>query len=599
MYKGENKMKTKKIFSILLAFITTICFFSVGAFALDDEESQEIPNKPEGTPEFIFEGTDTFYMDAGETDSLDIKIKNISQAACWVMNASVLQDGNNFSFPDSNTLEKHSLCYNCPNYLSYKVKVSDSTPAGKYPMTLYMKIRNYDRVISEQNLTFYIIVNSSVDVNGLTVTDYSINLPEIDKGDKFTITAKVKNNTGAAISNAKFELLNLDGKTFAMDSGLATKTLSFEKNEEKDITYDVIACGELTSIREVINLKISYALNPANHDTATETITNITIPCKKNASNDPNTKVFAPNIIISDYNFGGDYVTGGKTFLLNVSIKNTSMDASIQNLKVTVNGVSGGKDSIVAFSPANSSNSFFFDSLAAGATASISIDMLPKSDAKPDSYPLNICFEYEYSSNGTKEKADDVTETITIPLQQEDRFSIGEPEVYEAYVGQDLPISTTLVNKGKSAVYNVSVDIEGEGFTNNQTSYYIGNVESGSEEYYDTTIIPDMAGNLNGTIVVTYEDANGNEKQLRKEFSATVYDMGEKFNETMMGNDFPVDGDMPMDGGMNQGAVTPWFVYAIIIVILAGGVTITIILIKKNKKKKALLAEKEDDNEDI
>ena len=156
-------------------------------------------------------------------------------------------------------------------------------------------------------------------------------------------------------------------------------------------------------------------------------------------------------------------------------------------------------------------------------------------------------------------------------------------------------ISTSLVNKGKSGVYNVTASVEGEGFNIDTPSYYIGNINSGSEEYYDAQITPNTEGEIKGEIVITYEDANGTEKEQRAPFSFTAaqfnYDemYGMEF-DTPIGEFDGMEGEMPPEGGGIN-----------IIAILIGGavvisivVIVVVVVIKKKRKK-----ESEVDDEDI
>ena len=154
-------------------------------------------------------------------------------------------------------------------------------------------------------------------------------------------------------------------------------------------------------------------------------------------------------------------------------------------------------------------------------------------------------------------------------------------------------ISTSLVNKGKSGVYNVTATVEGEGFTLNEKSYYIGNINSGSEEYYDVQLTPNMEGEITGEIVITYEDANGTEKEQRKPFSFTA--MQFNYEEMYPTDDFFVDPGMtePVPevpaGGFN---IIPLIIGAVVVI----AVIVTIVIIVKKRKQKREL---EDDDEDI
>lgn len=419
----------------------------------------------------------------------------------------------------------------------------------------------------------------------LTMTDYSVSTPVVGENTRFTLSATLKNTSEQKIENARLSILGLDGTKFAINSGLTYKDFDIEAGKTKSFAFEIVGCKGISSIREVIPLLIEYGTISSE--------ASVTVPCVPSENADGENGVFAPNIIIESYDFGGDYVTAGETFNLNVNLKNTSSDSLIENLKVTINGTPSTIDGSIAFSPANSSNSFFFETLGAKAGTGISLDLIAKSDAVPNSYPVQLTFTYEYKSGGKRYQAPTVTETITIPLQQEDRLTVNQPEYpnYTVNVGEMCYISTSLVNKGKSGVYNVTATVEGEGFTVNEKSYYIGNINSGSEEYYDVQIIPDMEGEIIGDIVITYEDANGNEKEQRKSFNFTAMMMNYEAMYPM--DDFYVDPGMvepmPAEGGFN---IVPVIIGAVVVI---GVIAAIVIIVKKRKAKKEL----EDDDEDI
>lgn len=423
----------------------------------------------------------------------------------------------------------------------------------------------------------------------LKMTDYSVSSDSVTENTKFTLSLALKNTGKTDIKNARVTILGLDGSKFAVNSGLTYADFDIGAGKSKSFDFTLVGCSGISSIREVIPIQIDYG-------TVSSTVS-ATVSCVPTKSSNPDGdgQVFAPNIIIESYDFGGDFVTAGQKFPLSVIVKNTSSEASIENLKVTVNGGSSSTDGSIAYSPANSSNSFFFEKLGIKDTAEIKLDLLAKADAAPNSYPILIAFTYEYSVNGKRQQASGVTETITIPLQQEDRLTVNQLEApnYAVNVGQMCSISTSLVNKGKSGVYNVTAKVEGEGFEVSTGSYYIGNVASGSEEYYDAQITPMMDGEIKGEVVITYEDANGAAKEQRLPFSFTAM----SFNY----DDMIIDDGM-FDPGMDPGVMPEgegdmtwlWFVIGGGVAAVAA-VVIIIVVVKKKKRKKEL----EDEDEDI
>ena len=421
----------------------------------------------------------------------------------------------------------------------------------------------------------------------ISMTDYSFSSNAIQKGTKFNLTLTLKNTSSTDITNARVSVQELTGSKFAIDSGLTYRNFDIKAGESKSFSFPLIGCDGISSMREVIPVELSFG-------NVTSTVYT-TASCVPSADKDPDNTVFAPPIIIQNYDFGGEYVIGGTAFPLKLTVQNADDSTVIENLKVTISGGAGNGDSGVAFSPANSSNSFFIESLPGKATTDIEIDLLPRADSKPDSYPVNVTFEYEYIANGKRAKGETVTETITIPLQQEDRFTLNPAQYSESVgLGEMVYISTSFVNKGKSAVYNVTADVEGEGFDKSQGTYYVGNVNSGSEEYYDVQITPNVEGTVKGDIVVTYEDSNGTQKEQRLPFSFNVisYNWG---NSEIIDPGFGEDIGMVEPGMEENGGFPMWAWFAIGGGAVVIAIIVIVIVVKHRKKKREL----EDDDEVI
>ncbi|MGN0619139.1 MAG: hypothetical protein ACI4J7_08980 [Ruminiclostridium sp.] len=424
----------------------------------------------------------------------------------------------------------------------------------------------------------------------LKITEYSASSDAVAEKTKFTLSLTVKNTSETDIKDARISLIGLDGSKFAIDSGLTYADFNIGAGKSKKFSFKLVGCAGITSIREVIPIQIDYG-------TVSSTV-NATVSCvpPQKQETEEEQQVFAPNIIIESYDFGGDFVTAGQKFPLTVFVKNTSSTASIENLKITVNGASSNTDGSIAYSPANSSNSFFFEKMGTKETAEVKLDLLAKADAAPNSYPIILTFTYEYSVNGKRQQANDVTETITIPLQQEDRLTINQIEApsYGVSIGMQCSISTSLVNKGKSGVYNVTAKVEGEGFDVSTGSYYIGNVASGTEEYYDAQITPYMEGEINGEVVITYEDANGAAKEQRMPFSFTA--MNFSYDEGMIDDGGFVDPSFDPGMAEQSGDMTwLWFVIGGGAAVVIAVVIIIICVVRKKKRSREL----EDDDEDI
>lgn len=447
---------------------------------------------------------------------------------------------------------------------------------------------------AEQSLSTSVIIECSPKSNAssgkydISMTDYSFSSSAVAAGTKFTLSFTLANTSSADLSG-RVSLTEVNGGKFAIDSGLSYANFDIKTGKSQNFSFPLVGCNGIASIREVIPLEISFG------DISTTAYTTVTCVPAPGADSG---ETFAPAIIIESYDFGGEYVTGGTTFPLNLSIKNTGDSSVIENLKVTISGGPGNGNNGIAFSPANSSNSFFIESLSPKATTDIKIDLLPRADANPDSYPVNVNFEYEYLTGGKRAKAQTITETITIPLQQEDRFTINQPDYPESTgLGETAYISASFINKGKSAVYNVTASFEGADFSVSSGSYYIGNVESGAQEYYDVQVTPNVEGTVTGEIVVVYEDANGTQKEQRYPITMEVMNFNYGMMDDVIFDDPGMIGgeDIGMMEGEGEGSMTwLWFVIGGVIVAVVA-VIIIVAVVKKKKKQREL----ELDNEDL
>lgn len=423
----------------------------------------------------------------------------------------------------------------------------------------------------------------------LTMIDYTVSSNRIRPDRVFTLSVTLKNSSDKDIEKARLSVLNLDGMKFAVNEGLTYSDFSIGAGETKKISFELIGCDGISSTREVLPIEISYG--------NVNSVVYCTLSCKpeENAQQDT-TEVFAPNIIINEYDFGGEFVVAGTKFPLTITFENTSGEAVIENLKITINGASSSIDGGIAFSAANSANSFFFEKIDTKATDSVTLEMLAKADATPNSYPIDISFSYEYTVNGKRYQAPTIRETINIPLQQEDRLVVNEPYYpnYVVFVGESCYVSASLVNMGKSGVYNVTASLRGEGFDMQESSYYIGNIESGREEYYDAEFFPNIAGDINIELVVTYEDANGNQKEKVIPFTVSAQEM--YVEDDMMWEEPIYDEGMMMEGPVEESSLPSWIWYAV-----GGGaglVILIVIIVVVKKKRESSLGVDEDD-EDI
>ena len=250
---------------------------------------------------------------------------------------------------------------------------------------------------------------------------------------------------------------------------------------------------------------------------------------------DVNLDPLIPHIIVSQYDYGTTQVSAGQVIDLNLSFENTSTQYDLDNIVMKITTPDG-------FSITSSSNTYHFDHLDVGESISKTISMQANPNAEAQSYAINIEFSFQYIANDTR-KSGESSESISIPVTQPDRFSVDEIQVPTSlYVGDEYNLSINFVNKGKTQVYNVTAELRGN-MQNSGERNFIGNVASGAEESADFYVTPTEAGKMEGEVVISYEDASMNVREVTRPFTIMV----EEMPYVDPGIDFPVVDPQPIE----------------------------------------------------
>ncbi len=204
-----------------------------------------------------------------------------------------------------------------------------------------------------------------------------------------------------------------------------------------------------------------------------------------NKSKDGDSTKGKPKLIIDKYSFEPQLVKAGENFKMNLSFYNTNSTKTVKNIKIFLTAEPGSNDSenkgnTSAFTPVDSSNTFYIDSIPPKGRVHKTITMFAIPDAIAKTHTITANFEYE--DNDGNELKD--IELIGVPVVQQSKLDVGEINFYpEAFVGQSSPISLEFYNTGKVTLYNTMVKLEGD-FQTENGQYYVGNFSSGSSDFF-------------------------------------------------------------------------------------------------------------------
>ena len=226
-----------------------------------------------------------------------------------------------------------------------------------------------------------------------------------------------------------------------------------------------------------------------------------------------------PRLIIRSYDYGGQALTAASSAKLNLTFQNDSRQVPVDNVVLKIAMPE-------AFTLTNSSNSFYFERIGREREKTVSIDFTVKPTAEATSQAIKLSFAFE-AVIGNQRTQLTSEEEITIPVVQINRMMVSSVETPpEIYIGDNSgSIEASFVNKGKTAVYNVTASIEGKNIAQTGQTQFIGNVESGIEKSIDFSLEALEPGPITGEIILSYEDANMRISEIRTAFSTQAIAM--------------------------------------------------------------------------
>lgn len=276
-----------------------------------------------------------------------------------------------------------------------------------------------------------------------------------------------------------------------------------------------------------------------------------------------------PNIIITNFAYGGDSVAAGSKFNLDFTFQNKGQVA-VTNMVVTVDGAEG-------FAIAGGTNTFYVDALWAGYAMTQSVPMQALASAKSGAQPVTVNFRYEYVDAGARSSSQSDVK-ISVPISQPDRFEISDPVVPDQVIaGQENTVTMEYVNKGKGDIANVEATMEGEGFDATMKTQYVGNVASGATGTIGYAFTPHASGELKTTLKVTYEDSDGQTKTKEFPLTMSVADAPAA--------DQPGASDSVEGRGGDRGLPVPAYVAIAVIAVVI--IVVIVLLVRRRRKQKA------------
>ncbi|MGI6733630.1 MAG: COG1361 S-layer family protein [Anaerovoracaceae bacterium] len=424
----------------------------------------------------------------------------------------------------SNTLSVGYVSIGSGKTVVFPLVADEDVETKNYPFTVKIEFKDQSNASQSIEQTLYLPVRgsgSSTSLSGLSITNISVP-QQVLAGQDFTLSFKVTNTGSNGTGPVKVYAEAQDGLVNRTQNAFVEQNIAAGQSKSYSVTYFTKDSAPET------NYIIKLAVDPTSG--SGDGIQQYTGVYVKNVGTD---SIKTPQLMVSNYSFGGTFVQAGDEFRLDLGLQNTSSAHTLRNVKVTLDSGDG------TFIPVRSSNSFFVDRIEKNGTVNQSVYLSVKPDAEQRTTSINVSMSYE----DTEGNAFTATDVISIPVMQDTRLLVDDiispPELY---VGMQNGVSVDFYNMGRTKLHNLRINAEGDFDTMESNSYYVGNMEPGTSDSYDFSFIPRETGTMTGKVIFTYEDASGHQQIYEKEFQFQIMDMPVWNEEPWPPEEMPTDG---------------------------------------------------------
>ena len=280
-------------------------------------------------------------------------------------------------------------------------------------------------------------------------------------------------------------------------------------------------------------------------------------------------------IIVDSFETDPAEIYAGQDFTLKVRMKNASNSIAASNILFTFESETVSDSPV--FTTVNGSNSVVVNSLAPGASDTLTIKFSSSPTAEQRSYTITINEQYDSPEYKNAKEA----VKIAVGLKQEARLNTGTIEVMPdaISVGEESNVMFSINNTGKVMLYNVNAVFEADSIQKNEA--YVGNIEPGKSGNVDTMIngIAPTMDDGKVKLSITYEDENGKVSTVEKEIQLMV-------NEDQSMDESNVDDTWSSDDIQPEPSTTDKLKHLAIPVGIVGVVLAAVILVVIRRKKK-------------
>ena len=416
------------------------------------------------------------------------------------------------------------MTYNSRADVEYSIPVSQTAKKGVYPIdfTIWATVWRYDEMngtdIQEDvkfTVTIYVNVTEDGADSGVTsdlgaLTTVSVDedgqhiaAPRGNSGQriKFTLPLVNRGKNLTEITIAPKVSSNLNECPFVVEQTNYGQTIpDMAPGDTVMVEFDFQLSPYATQGNKPVTFECTYKENGTQKTCEVTSFVYVVYGYEE-----PNT-ASAPPVHIESYSLTVDgqpvnQLFAGDEAILSMTIRNDDKNVNARKVRI-----GASIDTKVLLFTMGETDTKYVDVIESEKSADISYKITVANEAAEG--PTNFAVTLNYENWEVTQAS--ASQTLPLIVKQPVRVEVGEPTIYDSDAKPDEPIamSLSIVNKGRSKIYNVSIDVEGKGLSMYE-DYYGGDVLPAAKLNPDILVSSTTAGKCSGNLLVHYEDSEG------------------------------------------------------------------------------------------
>lgn len=471
--------------------------------------------------------------------SLNYVIRNITIEPMIPTERSEIEDWP-FKIKNASYIKKmKDMTYNSRADVFYDFEISETAQKGTYPITFLVNATiwrkddiNKTQIKEDVEFELMVYVNVTDDGSESKIINElgALSIATVDKdgsiipapsgnaGERIKLKLPII-NTGGTLTDINISPVisnSLDEWPFIVEViNYGKKIPKMNPGDVTTLEYEFRISPEITSGAKPINFRATYKENGMMGESLFSAYINVA-KGKAEEKEPEELPDSIPKLMIVSYTTDPETIYSGESFDLTLEFKNTSKNKSIKNAGIVL---TLAEEELMP--DIGESDSAYIDYLGPEKTATrtFKLKALPTAINPTSTIVVDMNYETPKITQGTQ------TQGIVLEIKQEVNIFVEEPTIYGSDSGINEPIAVTIpiVNKGKSKVLNLQVDVEGEGISMVER-FYGGDLLPAAKSSADFQIICDKAGEIEGNFIISYEDIDGIEGIQKVPFKLEIQD---------------------------------------------------------------------------